>query len=251
MTSDRDHSTLGILALDTATDACTLALRQGDSIAAVHEVIPRQHSQRILPLLERLLPGGNVSAAGVSLIAYGEGPGSFTGLRIAASAAQGIAFAAELPAVAVSTLACQAATAAREGLVDKAVGTLVLSTIDARIDELYFALYRITEGVPETVMDASHCAPEALPLGEMAVIAGQDPIHVVGSGAMYAARFPTSPLLRVPPAAETLLPNAVDMIALAEHAHSAGHLLKPEQIVPRYVQESVGWKKLAEQGKGR
>ena len=106
----------GILAIDAATEACSVALYRDGEYRQCYERIPRQHSQRLFGMLRELLPSGNLRDQGIDAIAYGAGPGSFTGLRIATSAVQGLAYTNELPAVAMSTLACQAQTALRLGL---------------------------------------------------------------------------------------------------------------------------------------
>jgi tRNA threonylcarbamoyladenosine biosynthesis protein TsaB len=107
-----------ILAIETATDACSVALYRDGHYSQRHEVLPRQHNQRLFSMLGELLPAGSLRDQGIDALAYGCGPGSFTGLRIAASAVQGLAFASNLPALPVSTLACQVATALRQGSID-------------------------------------------------------------------------------------------------------------------------------------
>ena len=108
-------------------------------------------------MLRELLADGDLRKHGIEAIAWGCGPGSFTGLRIAASAVQGLAFTNDLPVVAISTLACQAQTAYREGLVVE--GECVLSTLDARINEIYAAPYRIEGGLAVSLADAVAGAP--------------------------------------------------------------------------------------------
>ena len=112
-----------ILAIDTSTDACSVALLSAGTVRVLQEHAPRRHNQLLLGMLRELLPGG---PGGLDAVAYGCGPGSFTGLRIAASAAQGICFAAQLPALPVSTLAAQVQSAIRLGLAGE--GGWVLST---------------------------------------------------------------------------------------------------------------------------
>jgi tRNA threonylcarbamoyladenosine biosynthesis protein TsaB len=136
---------MGILAIETATDACSVALYCDGEYFQRHEVIPRQHSQRLFGMLRELLPDGDLRKYGVSAIAYGCGPGSFTGLRIAASAVQGLAFAHSLPAIAISTLTSQAQTALRLGAV--AADATVLSLLDAKINEVYYATYDYSDGL--------------------------------------------------------------------------------------------------------
>ena len=103
----------GILAIETATDACSVAVFVDGEISERYAIAPRQHSQLLFDMLEELLPGGNLADSGIQAIAYGSGPGSFTGLRIAASAVQGLAYSCDLPAIAVSTLTVLAQSAWR------------------------------------------------------------------------------------------------------------------------------------------
>ena len=137
-----------ILAIETATDACSIALFSKGEYSQRHEVLPRQHSQRLFALLSELLPSGDLREYGVGCLAYGCGPGSFTGLRIAASAVQGLAYASNLPVVPVSTLECQAATAARQGITSG--DRPVLSTLVARANEIYWSLLVFEDGMPVT-----------------------------------------------------------------------------------------------------
>ena len=96
----------GILAIETATDACSVAVFIDETLHERHQIAPQQHSQLLFGMLRELLPSGDLRAHGIDAIAYGCGPGSFTGLRIAASAVQGLAYANEMPAIAISSLAC-------------------------------------------------------------------------------------------------------------------------------------------------
>jgi tRNA threonylcarbamoyladenosine biosynthesis protein TsaB len=236
-----------ILAIETATDACSVAVCLNGSVREIHELIPRQHSQRLLGMLEELLPGGDLRGAGIEAIAYGEGPGSFTGLRVAASAAQGLAFAAELPAIGVSTLACQVYTALREGLVEP--GQTVLSMIDARIDQTYFALYSTEETLPACRVGPGISKPEQLPVADMLAVPGTDTVVALGSGAAFSDRFPAELNLNSRDVLTALTPRARDLLPFADSAMAGGQVQSPEQVAPSYVQDRIGWKKLSEQGK--
>ena len=247
MTQSTTSIIRNILAIETATDACAVALSDHGVVSEIYEVIPRQHSQRLLGMLDELVPGGDLRAAGVEAIAYGEGPGSFTGLRVAASAAQGLAFAVELPAIGVSTLAAQAITAMREQLVED--GNVILSLIDARISQTYYALYRIENGMPACLEEPGVCAPEDLPAAAISEVAGGATVYAVGSGAVFADQFSPGLDIVVSDALTSVLPHALDLLPLAQLALDGGRVQKPEQIAPTYVQERIGWEKLSEQGK--
>ena len=114
-----------LLALETATEACSAALAIDGDICERFEVAPRGHSQLILPMVDELMAEADIAIEQVDAIAFGRGPGAFTGLRIAVGVTQGIAFGADLPVVPVSSLA---------GLAQGCVSDSVLAAIDARMD---------------------------------------------------------------------------------------------------------------------
>ena len=233
-----------ILAIDTSTDACSVALYRDGEYREIYELIPRQHSQRIFPMLRELLPSGNLREQGLDAIAYASGPGSFTGLRIAASAVQGLAFANELPALAVSTLACQAQTALREGVAGPE--DRVLSMLDARINEVYWALYGFQEGLATLMQGPVVCAPE-----DVTFTARQDRLLGVGGGFSYADSLPGHLQSALVKTREDLFPRARDLIPQALASYALGDWQQPAEVMPVYVREEVSWKKISEQGKGQ
>src|SRR5690606_15725797 len=125
-----------ILAIDTATEACSVALLHNDTTHAHFELCPREHTQRILPLVQQILNENDVALRDLDALAFGRGPGSFTGVRIGIGIAQGLALGAELPMIGVSTLATMA-----QGAYRKTGATRVLAAIDARMGEVYWAQY--------------------------------------------------------------------------------------------------------------
>jgi len=231
-----------ILAIDTATEACSVALYQEGQYSELYEVVPRMHSQRLLPMLRELLSSGDLRSQGIEAIAYGCGPGSFTGLRIAASAVQGLAYANGLPAIPVSTLACQAQTALRHGCVNP--GEYVLSALDARINEIYWSLFRVEDSIVRHCEGPVVCAPAQIEIGEeVAEISG------VGSGFGYRDDMPDAVTARLKSVAGEVLPSARDMIPLALEMFARGETRAAAEVLPVYVREEVSWKKLSEQGK--
>src|SRR3569833_3307602 len=127
-----------LLAIDTATEACSAALYLDGAVNKRYVLAPREHALLILPMIDELLRDANLSPLELDAVAFGRGPGAFTGLRIAAGVAQGIAYGADLPVVPVSSLAALAQGCYRERGV-----TRVLATIDARIGEVYWGAYRL------------------------------------------------------------------------------------------------------------
>jgi tRNA threonylcarbamoyladenosine biosynthesis protein TsaB len=242
VTHPRKLSMTGILAIDTATEACSVALWRDGQLDERHELAARQHSQRLFSMLRELLPDGKLSAQGIEAIAWGCGPGSFTGLRIAASAVQGLAFTNELPVVAVSTLACQAQTAHREGLL--AEGECVLSTLDARIKEIYAAPYRIEQGIAVPLGAAVACGP-----GELALTDEADELLAIGSGCQFLAEFPGAVQNRIRRSYTELVPRARDLVPLALAQLRRGDVQVATEVQPVYVRDEINWKKIPEQGK--
>jgi tRNA threonylcarbamoyladenosine biosynthesis protein TsaB len=231
----------GILAIETATDACSVAISVDGHIRERHVIAPRQHSQLLFAMLEELVPGGDLAGTGIRVLAYGSGPGSFTGLRIAASAVQGIAYSCGLPAVAVSTLAVLAQTALRLGEVG--AGDTVLCSIDAHINEVFSAVYDYEDNLAVLRGGPWACAPAELTPDQGEILCA------VGSGCQFMEQFPQSLRARIRSSAPGLLPAARDMIPLALAQFQAGEIQSARDVQPVYVRDEITWKKLAEQGR--
>ncbi|MFK8041294.1 tRNA (adenosine(37)-N6)-threonylcarbamoyltransferase complex dimerization subunit type 1 TsaB [Congregibacter sp.] len=234
-----------LLAIDSATDALSLAL--GDELAcrSLHRVMPRQHQQLLFTLLDELLEGQNPAKLDLDAIVYGRGPGSFTGLRIAVSAAQGLAFSLGVPVVGVSSLETQVRTFIRKEEVSP--GAMILSSIDARIGQVYGQWFSFIDGTVRASGDAFVAPPEALELPENWPQA-EGPLIGVGSGFALLTSMPLAirdPITSWP----DVLPEAQDMFEPAKLALGAGLGQDPMLATPDYVQSRIGWKTLAEQGR--
>jgi tRNA threonylcarbamoyladenosine biosynthesis protein TsaB len=125
-----------LLALDTATEACTVGLLADDDLLWRFELAPRRHAALVLGMMDELLAESGIGIAELDAIGFGQGPGAFTGLRIAASVAQGVAFAMDLPVVAVSSLAATA-----QQLADSVGVKRCIVAFDARMGGLYLGIY--------------------------------------------------------------------------------------------------------------
>ena len=231
----------GILAIDTSTDACSVAVAIDGQITERYEYAPRQHNQLLFGMLRELLPDGDIRSHGIDAIAYGCGPGSFTGLRIAASAVQGLAYTNDLPVVAVSTLAVIAQAALRQGLATP--HATLLCSLDARINEVYSAVYEFHEGLAVLIEGPQVCAPGDLDY------AYSGPLHGVGSGLRFIDSFPAKIAARISSHDSELLPAAQDLVPLAIEMLQRGETQTPRQVQPVYVRDEISWKKISEQGK--
>lgn len=240
-TSARSPRMANILAIDTSTDACSVALLREGRVSDIHEIIPRQHSQRLFGMLSGLLADGHLREQGIDAVAYGAGPGSFTGLRVCASAVQGLCYANGLPAIPVSTLEAQAYAARRENLTR--AGEYLLSTLDAHIGELYWNVCHIKDGYIEALTPAGVCKPADLQ------IPGDFPLTVVGSGLAHVEQMPAEVRERFTATHRQLLPRARDQFAIAADKLSRGEVQQAADVCPVYVRDEISWKKLSEQGK--
>ena len=129
---------LNILAIDTSTEACSAALLLGDEVRERFEIAPRRHSELILRMIDELFRESGLTLTSLAGLAFGRGPGSFTGVRIAAGVIQGLALGADLGVAPISTLAALAQGAHRQ-----TGSRQVLSVIDARMGEVYWGIYEL------------------------------------------------------------------------------------------------------------
>ena len=227
--------TPSLLAIDTSSEACSVALQiKGERLFRFTDQ-PRKHAELVLPMVDELLAEAGVTLGQLDAIAFGRGPGSFTGLRIAAGTVQGLAFGAGLPVVAVSSLAVLAQRAYREFGWQR-----VHAAFDARMGEVYWGSYRIAgDGDLELMGQECVCRPEVL--AEAAGIACEPGWSGVGGGWVYRAKLEpqTGPLQHCEP---DLLPHALDLLPMAQTGYNRGDTMSAEQVVPVYLRNDVAMK---------
>lgn len=226
-----------ILALDTSTDACSVALHLNGEIKEDFRIIPRQHTQQLLPMVEAMLAEAGIAVTELDAIAFGRGPGSFAGIRIATGVTQGLAYAADLPVLPISTLAAMALKAAEaEG------AEYVVAALDARMNEIYAAAYRLDyqEQKLLTLLDEKVCAPADLELPEHEFLA-------VGSGFGYINSMSAQVQAQVSVSEQSYYPSAAAMLDLAMQDWQAGRAVAAEQALPVYLRDEVAWKKKEQQ----
>jgi tRNA threonylcarbamoyladenosine biosynthesis protein TsaB len=225
-----------ILALDTATEACSAALLNQHQLDARFEIAPRDHTQRILPLVQALLQAQQLELTALDALAFGRGPGSFTGVRIGIGIAQGLALGANLPMIGVSSLATMA-----QGAWRLTGATRVLAAIDARMGEVYWAEYqRDANGEWQGEETEAVLSPEAAQ-ARIASLEGE--WTTVGTGWQAYPQLLTTPGAQLV-ASEVLLPAAEDMLPLALAAWQRGATVAVEHAEPVYLRNEVAWKKL-------
>lgn len=225
---------LKILAVDTATEACSAALLVGEQVFARYEEAPRDHTRKILPMVQSLLDESGLALSDLDAIAFGRGPGSFTGVRIGIGVAQGLALGADKPLIGISTLAAMAQGAYRRDGAEQ-----VLAAIDARMNEVYFGRFTLSEGL--MVPQQEECVIEPTLLAEQTHLEGC--WHTIGTGFVtYDAVLQLAE--QQVPASAPCLPMAEDMLPLARAAWLAGEAVAVEAASPVYLRDKVTWKKL-------
>lgn len=224
---------MNLLAIDTATEACSAALLQDDDIYERYQLAPREHNRMILPMISALLDEAGVEAGDLDAIAFGCGPGSFTGVRIAAGVTQGIAFGLELPVVPISTLAALSLDAMETTGIDVAY-----ACIDARMNEVYWGIYE------------RDCRGEISLVGEESVTAaatvnGLAGRAAVGTGSGWMTYSDVLPH-RVGAYLSSVLPDrfprAGSIARLGALTLLRGHGIPAEQAQPVYLRDNVARK---------
>ncbi len=231
-----------ILALDTATEALSAALYVDGEVTLRESRPVRGHGEWLLPMVDELLALGGLKLAALDAIAVGRGPGAFTGVRIAVSVAQGLAFAADLPMVGVSDLSALAHGAARRYF---AAGTgqvpvTVLACLDARLGSLYAAAFRLAAGVADGSDEEHYLAPEeAIVTPEQVPLAGSEPIVVAGHGWLAGPVLAARVGARLSSAYPDLLPGADSIARLGARLYARGAGVPPERLAPVYLRDDV------------
>ncbi|MBD1388604.1 tRNA (adenosine(37)-N6)-threonylcarbamoyltransferase complex dimerization subunit type 1 TsaB [Neiella sp. HB171785] len=227
---------LQLLAIDTCTETCSAALLVGDEIIANSKIAPREHAQLALPMAKALLAEAGLSLSQLDAIAFGRGPGSFTGVRIGTATAQGLAYGADLPLLPMSTLQALA----RQGYrLSKC--PLQLAAIDARMNEIYLGSYRHLDGDLVPQVSERVCPPQQW---QDAITDADATYFATGSG-WLAYHQQMAPLPSQVTCHEVdLFPLAEDMVYLSQFAWQRGEAVDAAEAQPVYLRDTVTWKKL-------
>lgn len=220
-----------ILAIETATEACSAAVLCEDDIVEQYEVAPRKHNELILPMCEQVLAECGVSLSQLDAVAFGCGPGAFTGVRIAAGVTQGIAYAHDLPVLMVSTLA----NLAQQAISESNLHNYILPAIDARMDEIYWAIYKAGDcSLVELVEQERVQAPESVELNFEPITYG------LGSGwKTYPSVLQNKAQLHSERVNTNALPRAKITATLGKEKFRLNQTVDAADAVPVYLRDNV------------
>jgi tRNA threonylcarbamoyladenosine biosynthesis protein TsaB len=225
------------LAIDASTEACSVALDINGKVHSRYELCPQSHSLHLLPMVDALLKEAKVTLAELDGLIFGQGPGSFTGVRIGVGVAQGLAFSSNLPVVGVSSLQAMAQSAFA-----KYQQTKVIAAIDARMSEAYNGYFELDDNdIMQAQCAETVIAPEKLAEHFSTVIS--DKIYGVGS-AWDAYEEYLSPLKSNEGSPDIMFPNALAMLTIGADKFKQGLGVSAEEAQPVYVRDTVSWKKL-------
>ncbi|MEM7402284.1 MAG: tRNA (adenosine(37)-N6)-threonylcarbamoyltransferase complex dimerization subunit type 1 TsaB [Pseudomonadota bacterium] len=220
-----------LLAIETATESCSAALLDNQEIVAVSELAPRRHNEIILSMCESVLAQAETSLSQLDAIAFGRGPGSFTGVRLAASVTQGIAMGQDLPVVPVSSLAALAQAAHAQ-----TQHAQVLACIDARMQEVYFGLYQVNSHYMQLVNEELVIAPNFLNI-EL-----NDDCYGAGSGWHTYAQELFQALGKEIAFASDVFPQAEFIAKLAVEYFREKKFFSAVEALPVYLRDNVAEK---------
>jgi len=229
-----------LLALDASSSACSAALliqQEGgrEQLVSRFALTPREHTRRLLPMVDEVLAEAGVALAQLDAVAYGRGPGSFTGLRIAAGTAQGLAYGLDRPLLGVSTLETLALHAHR-----RHGQTHSVTAMDARMGEIYVAAWQCGADGIEALLPEAVMAPQALQLPPLQV--GNE-WYGIGSGWALAESMPVTTLALVSQRKATTEPAAEEMVLLAARDYAQGIRPMAHESQPIYLRDQVAWQK--------
>lgn len=222
-----------LLIIDTSTEACSVAVVKNNEIFFKQDVTPRSHTKMVLPMVDELLNDAKLSINSVDAIAWGRGPGSFTGVRIGTGIMQGLALGANKPVIGISTLAAMAQQA-----IDESNAQQVIAAIDARMGEVYWGIFNNVDGLATLVDSEMVIKPESIPRNIL------NDNQYVGVGTAWQTYPELAELGDIEVNDSILYPSSKAMVPLALDAFNQGNVMDVDEASPVYVRDTVTWQKL-------
>lgn len=233
-----------ILLIDASTEACSVALLNGDESIDRYQLAPRQHASLLLPMVDQLLAESQLSLSQLDAIACNLGPGAFTGIRIAVSVAQGLAYASDLPTIGLSTLANLASLGySRSGQ------TNWLCAIDARMNEIYYASYSLdSKQLPQVIDSEKVVSPEVVSFAQLENMGLLKDAGLIGSGWRAYEQTLFNKGIKVEQLQDDCYPSALYGLQQARQMFLQNAVLPAEALQPVYLRNNVAVKKSAQKG---
>ena len=217
-----------ILAIETSTEACSAALDIDDSCIFRYEIAPRRHTELILPMIDSLLQEAGIGVNSLDVMAFGCGPGAFTGVRIAIGITQGLAYPHDIPVIPVSTLAALAQQFSKRH-------ENIATAIDARMKEIYWGLYKVNEyNLVKAIKKEKLCPPKNISSPTSGEWIG------VGTGwKIYPNEIKTKFKCKIIDIKDDTYPHAKDVIQLAKSSYMDGKFISADRARPVYLRDKV------------
>lgn len=223
-----------ILALDASTELCSVALLCEGHLLEKMSDTPRSHANRLLPMVDEVLAEAGISLNQIDAIAFGAGPGSFTGLRICVGVVQGLAFGASLPVIAISSLESMAFAAQQR----YAPLRYVVPAIDARMGELYWAVYDVSGPAPQIVSVPRVASAVAV---DASLLDSPTTKNATGVGSGWGLLHRSRHILSR--CEEDFWPAAAAVANLGSESFRAGVYMNATSAEPTYLRTEISWKK--------
>lgn len=223
-----------ILALDTSTEVCSIALQVGDEVLSQFDDSGRKNTDIILPMIDQMMSDAGLTPQQLDLISFARGPGSFTGVRVATGIAQGIAFGADLPVAPVSTLAMLA-----QGAYEQTGQTRIYAVNDARMKEVYAAAYEFNGSADYAEVERERVAKP----DELNTAAWSEGLLVGTAWSAYEEALQSALSSTQWDVNQSIKPEAKYLLAIAQRMSEQGQLVDAEQALPVYLRDNVAKKK--------
>ena len=217
-----------ILAIETSTEACSASLDIDDSCISRYKIAPRKHTELILPMIDSLLQEADIGVNSLDAIAFGCGPGAFTGVRIAVGVTQGLAYPHDIPVIPVSTLATLAQQFSEKY-------DHIAVAIDARMKEIYWGLYKVSkDNLAETIKKEKVCLPK-----NISSPADGDWLGVGSGWKIYAKDIESEFKCKIIDIKDDAYPHAKNVIQLAKPSYINGKFISADRASPTYLRDKI------------
>jgi len=231
-----------ILSIDTSGTCCSVALGINSQQLIQRTDTPREHVRLVLPMVDALLAEAGIKLSTLDAIAFTHGPGSFTGLRIGFGVVQGLAFGVDLPVIALSSLQVMAQRAMR--IHSLACDSIIIPAIDARMGELYWGLYKQSNGFASPMLPDALCPQQEMSLPVLDRLKDDVTLIGIGDGWQYQPEVcHEERVFKLSAVHQGIGPDAEDILPLAEETFKQGKVRSIDEVEPVYLRNTISWKK--------